>query len=200
MNRIFVRTMATIAKKPPISVFGVEGRYVSALYSAASQKNQLEATEKSLREFLKLLAKPKIADFVVSSLIPCNEKAKLLREVGKQAGMPDTAANFLGIVAENGRLKMLRRIINMFIGVMVAHRNEALCEVITAEPLDEATRKTLLEVLKKFVKPGQNILLTEKVKLRVIGGMVVGIEDKVIDMTIARKVLKYTQLLKIGIL
>lgn len=114
--------------------------------------------------------------------------------------MPDTAANFLGLVAENGRLKMLRRMINMFLSVMVAHRNEALCEVITAEPLDEATRKTLVETLKKFVKSGQNIQLTEKVRPSIIGGMIVGIEDKHIDMSIARKVLMYSELLKIGIL
>ncbi|XP_026725281.1 ATP synthase subunit O, mitochondrial-like [Trichoplusia ni] len=202
MLRLFMRTMttSTIAVKPPISVFGVEGRYVTALYSAASQKKQLEAVEKSLRDFRKLLTKPKIVDFIETSLISRAAKAKLLIEAGKQAGMPDTAANFLGLVAENGRLKMLRRMINMFLSVMVAHRNEALCEVITAEPLDEATRKTLVETLKKFVKSGQNIQLTEKVRPSIIGGMIVGIEDKHIDMSIARKVLMYSELLKIGIL
>lgn len=113
--------------------------------------------------------------------------------------MPDAASNFLGIVAENGRLKMLRRMINMFLAVMVAHRKEALCEVITAQPLDAETRKTLMGVLKKFVKEGKNIQLTEKVDDSILGGMIVGIEDKHIDMSIARKVQMYTDLIKLSV-
>lgn len=110
--------------------------------------------------------------------------------------MPDTASNFLGVVAENGRLKLLRRMINMFLAVMVAHRNESLCEVITANPLDEGTRKALIDALKKFVKSVKNIQLTEKVDESIIGGMIVGIEDKHIDMSIAKKMQMYTNILK----
>lgn len=65
----------------------MEGRYVSALYSAASQKKQLDEVEKSLRDFQKLLTKPKIVDFIETSLISRAAKATLLIETGKQAGM-----------------------------------------------------------------------------------------------------------------
>lgn len=83
----------------------------------------------------------------------------------------------------------------MFLTVMVAHRNEALCEVITAKPLDDSTRSTLLKTLKKFAK-GKNVQLTEKVDPSIIGGMIVGVEDKHIDMSIARKIQMYTDILK----
>lgn len=112
------------------------------------------------------------------------------------SGMPQSASNFLALVAENGRLKMLRKMINMFLAVMVAHRNEALCEVITAKPLDDGSRKALMDALKKFVKEGKNITLTEKVDASIIGGMIVGVEDKHIDMSIARKIQKYTDILQ----
>ena len=35
----------------PIRVFGVEGRYAHALFSAASQKNAIESVEKELTDF-----------------------------------------------------------------------------------------------------------------------------------------------------
>lgn len=110
--------------------------------------------------------------------------------------MPQSASNFLALVAENGRLKMLRKMITMFLAVMVAHRNEALCEVITAKPLDDGSRKALMDALKKFVKEGKNITLTEKVDSSIIGGMIVGVEDKHIDMSIARKIQMYTDILQ----
>lgn len=110
--------------------------------------------------------------------------------------MPSAAVNFLSIVAENGRLKLLRRMVNMFLAVMVAHRNEALCEVITAKPLDSSTRTSLMDALNKFVKGGKKIQLTEKVDPSIIGGMIVGVEDKHIDMSIARKIQMYTDIMK----
>lgn len=110
--------------------------------------------------------------------------------------MPQAACNFLGLVAENGRLKKLKKIITMFLAVMVAHRNEALCEVITAKPLDSSSRTILMDALKKLVKGGKNIQLTEKVDPSIIGGMIVGVEDKHIDMSISRKIQMYTDLLK----
>lgn len=84
--------------------------------------------------------------------------------------------------------------INMFLDVMVAHRKEALCEVITATPLDDGTRGKLLAALKAMAK-GKNITLTEKVDPSIIGGMVVGIDDKHIDMSISRKIQMYTDLI-----
>lgn len=110
--------------------------------------------------------------------------------------MPAAAVNFLVVVAENGRLKMLKRIIQTFLTVMVAHRNEALCEVITAKPLDDTSRNALMEALKRFVEKGKNIQLTEKVDPSIIGGLIVGVEDKHIDLSIARRIQMYTDILK----
>lgn len=111
-------------------------------------------------------------------------------------GMPNSVINFLSVVAENGRLKKLRRMISLFHNVMVAHRNEALCEVITAKPLDSSTRASLMAALQKYVKKGKKIQLTEKVDPSIIGGMIVGVEDKHIDMSIAKKLQLYTDLIK----
>ncbi|XP_028174674.1 ATP synthase subunit O, mitochondrial-like [Ostrinia furnacalis] len=196
--RLCLRNMCqtSLGTKPPIPVFGIEGRYVSALYSAALQMKQVEDVEKHLRALQGELRKPAMLDFIETSVISRAAKAKLLEEVGAKAGMPPAAVNFLSIVAENGRLKLLRRMVNMFLAVMVAHRNEALCEVITAKPLDGSTRTALMDALNKFVKGGKKIQLTEKVDPSIIGGMIVGVEDKHIDMSISRKIQMYTDILK----
>jgi F-type H+-transporting ATPase subunit O len=41
--------------KPPVQVFGIEGRYACALYSAASKQKSLEAVEKGEQYFPRLL-------------------------------------------------------------------------------------------------------------------------------------------------
>lgn len=48
--------------------------------------NQLDETEKCLREFMKELVKPNMVDFIETCILSSGAKAKLLNEVGKQAG------------------------------------------------------------------------------------------------------------------
>lgn len=56
--------------------------------------------------------------------------------------------------------------------------------------------KTELEAaLKSFLKQGQKLLLTEKVDPAIIGGLVVSIGDKYVDMSIASKIKKYTDII-----
>lgn len=49
--------------------------------------------------------------------------------------------------------------------------------------------------LQKFIKPNETILLTSRVDPAIIGGMIVSIADKYVDMSIASKVKKYTALI-----
>jgi F-type H+-transporting ATPase subunit O len=49
--------------------------------------------------------------------------------------------------------------------------------------------------LKSFLKQGQKLLLTVKVDPAIIGGLVVSIGDKYVDMSIASKIKKYTDVI-----
>merc|ERR1712226_708684 len=51
--------------KPPVAVYGVEGRYATALYSAASKQKALDAVEKDLNAFSAQIQKDKkLQDFL----------------------------------------------------------------------------------------------------------------------------------------
>jgi F-type H+-transporting ATPase subunit O len=65
--------------------------------------------------------------------------------------------------------------------------------------MDEATKKDLEGALKAFLKQGQTLLLTTKVDPELLGGMVVSIGDKYVDMSIATKVKKLTAVINVAI-
>ena len=58
MSRVFLRSLASAAKstKPPVQLFGVDGTYANALYSATIQQSDMAQTWKSL-EKLKMSSK-----------------------------------------------------------------------------------------------------------------------------------------------
>ncbi|XP_063242593.1 ATP synthase subunit O, mitochondrial [Bacillus rossius redtenbacheri] len=182
--------------KTPIQVFGLDGRYATALYSAATKMKQLDAVETDLLKFQgQLKTDTKLREFIANPIVKRSIKANAMKEVCSKMAMSAASANLFGLLAENGRLKSLDSIINAFKVIMAAHRGEVPCEVITSKPLDEAQRKDLEVALKGFMKQGQTLLLSAKVDPAILGGMVVSIGDKYIDMSIASKIKKYTELI-----
>uniref|UniRef100_A0A182MU44 Oligomycin sensitivity conferral protein n=1 Tax=Anopheles culicifacies TaxID=139723 RepID=A0A182MU44_9DIPT len=198
---VLVRQLSTSSAaaqlvKPPVQVFGLEGRYACALYSAASKTKALDAVEKDLKGLQnQMRSDPKMRDLLRDPTTKRNVKAAALKDVAAKVKYNAATGNLLTLLAENGRLGRLDGIINAFSLIMAAERGEVVCEVKTAKPLDDGQRKQLENALKAFLKPNQTIQLTAKVDPALIGGMVVSIGDKYVDMSVASKIKKYTDII-----
>jgi F-type H+-transporting ATPase subunit O len=135
--------------KPPIQIFGIEGRYATALFSAASKTKALDAVEKDLTAFqVSFKQDPKLRDFILDPTIKRSTKASALKAASGEIKYNAATGFLLETMAENGRLNKLDSVINAFKLMMSANRGEVVCEVITAKPLDNAQRKDLEAQLK----------------------------------------------------
>lgn len=139
---------SSAAVKPPIQLFGLEGRYATALYTAATKLNQLDSVEKELVQVQNAIKqKPKLREIIISPIINRTILQTTLRDVGKTANLAAATTNLLALLAENGRLTKIDGVINAFKQLMSAHRGEVVCEVTTARALSDAQRKELQGVL-----------------------------------------------------
>ncbi|UYV76211.1 ATP5O [Cordylochernes scorpioides] len=191
--------------QPPIAVYGVEGRYATALYSASVKQKKLEKIEKDLNQLGGILQKDKIfAEFIVNPLINKNIKKEAIKKA-LESKLDPLTINTLSAMAENGRLGQTKSMLATFSQIMSAHRNEVVCEVTTAKVLDEVQQKELDAVLQKFFKKGEKVQLKTKVlelfcpyrvDPSIIGGMIVSIGDKYVDMSMSSKIKKYTDILR----
>ncbi|XP_026463020.1 ATP synthase subunit O, mitochondrial-like [Ctenocephalides felis] len=182
--------------KPPVQVYGIEGRYATALYSGASKNKVLDAVEKDLVKIQNnLKTDVKFRDFIANPTFKRSIKSNALKEASSKLQMAPATSNLLELLAENGRLNKLEGVINAYKVMMSAHRGEVPCEVTTAKPLDENQRKQLESTLRGFLKPKENLLLTLKVNPSILGGMVVSIGDRYVDMSVASKVKLYTEII-----
>lgn len=135
--------------KPPVQVFGIEGRYACALYSAASKQKSLEAVEKDLTALQADMKKDlKLRDFIINPTIKRSLKASALKDAAATVKFNPATGFFLEQLAENGRLNRIDAIINAYKLIMSAHRGEVVCEVTTAKALDNSQRKELESQLK----------------------------------------------------
>jgi len=183
-----------------VQLFGIEGRYATALYSAASKEKQLDQVEKDLKEIQGLLKKKGgFYEYAINPSLQRNEKKALLTSALAATKASKLTGNLLGLLAENGRLNKLSNIINKYGIIMAAHRGEVIVEVTTAKPLDAALRKELDAALQAFLKPGQSIQITSTVDPEIMGGMIVSIGDRYVDMSIASKIKKYSDIVKAAV-
>ncbi|EDW38336.1 GL12538 [Drosophila persimilis] len=199
---IVSRALATAAAstksvKPPLQLFGLEARYATALYSAATKMNTLDQVEKDLIALqTSLKTDKKLRENVTSPIINRKVMAIALREASGKLNFAPATANILGLLADNGRLKKLDNVITAFRTIMAAHRGEVVCEVVSAKPLDSSQSKQLEGALKSFLKDNQSLKITSRVDPSIIGGLIVSIGDKYVDMSIATKVKLYTDVMQ----
>ncbi|CAH1373246.1 hypothetical protein MTP99_014672 [Tenebrio molitor] len=182
--------------KPPLQLFGIDGRYATALYSAATKQKTLEVVEKDLIKFQNAVqSDSKLREFIKNPTVKRAVKVDILKSITGQISLNPEASNLLQLLAENGRLKNVDKVIDAFKLIMAAHRGEITCEVVTARELDAAQKQKLEAVLKTFVKSKETIFLTARVDPGIIGGMVVSIGDRYVDMSVASKIKKYKEIL-----
>ncbi|CAK9804585.1 ATP synthase subunit O, mitochondrial [Anthophora quadrimaculata] len=200
-SRIIVRSLSSSSAvqqmvKPPIQVFGVEGRYATALYSAATKQKTLNNVEKDLLKFEGLMKQDaKLSEFVKNPSIKRKHKAEALKTIAAKINLNKETTNLLTLLAENGRLTSVNNIITTFKVIMNASRGEIPCEVVTAKPLDADMKSKVEGALKKFLDKGQSIVLTTKTDPSIIGGMIVSVGDKYVDLSVASKIKKYTEII-----
>ncbi|CAK9819421.1 ATP synthase subunit O, mitochondrial [Anthophora plagiata] len=200
-SRIIVRSLSSSSAvqqmvKPPIQVFGVEGRYATALYSAATKQKTLNNVEKDLLKFEGLIKQDaKLDEFVKNPSIKRRDKVEALKAIAAKINLCKETTNLLALLAENGRLPSIKNIITTFKVIMNASRGEVPCEVVTAKPLDADIKSKVEAVLKKFLDKGQSIVLTTRTDPSLIGGMIVSVGDKYVDLSVASKIKKYTEII-----
>ncbi|KAI4625554.1 ATP synthase F0 subcomplex subunit OSCP atp5 [Alternaria arbusti] len=190
------------ANKPPVALFGVDGTYASALYTAASKTNALDPTAKSLQALQGVFQKDaKLTQILHAPSLSVSDKQQIVQELQKHIGGADKdgiVKNFLATLAENNRLGVLQGVVEKFGVLMGAHRGEVELTVTSAAPLDNKTISRLENAIKnsQYVANGQTLKVVPKVNPEIRGGLIVEIADRTIDKSVAAKMAKMNKLLK----
>ncbi|KAI0395998.1 OSCP-domain-containing protein [Xylariaceae sp. FL0594] len=198
-----VRTYAAAAQdaKPPVAVYGVDGTYATALYTAAVKTSTLDPTAKALSALGELYSKDaKLATVLRTPTLTEADKSSVVAELQKAigaAGNNDTVKNFLATLAENNRLGLLEGICAKFGELISASRGEVEMTVTSAQQLDNKTLSRLETAVAKspYVGQGKKLKVTNQVNPEIIGGLVVEIGDRTIDLSVSSKIAKMNKLL-----
>ena len=162
------------------------GRYASALFDLARDQRQIEAVGNSLDALNQALADSKdLSELVASPLVSREQAGKAFEAIAPQLKLDPLTANFLGVLARNGRKAQLQPIIRAYRRLASEHRGETTAEVVTARPLSDDQLAALRQQLR--TRAGRDVNIDISVDPEILGGIVVKLGSQQIDASIRTK-------------
>jgi len=171
-----------------VSVRSVGRQYAHALYQVADHAQAVEAVGRDLAAFADLVDGHEQLRSVLETpmVVPRKKRALVSALVAALPEIRVEVARLLELMAERNRLMLLSEVRDAYRQrEMEAHRMVA-AEVVTAEPLDEAHRARLADVLGQAT--GRTVTISDRVDPSIVGGVVARVGSHVFDGSIVRQV------------
>ncbi|CRG88936.1 F-type H+-transporting ATPase oligomycin sensitivity conferral protein [Talaromyces islandicus] len=191
-----MRTYAAAAapdSRPPVALYGVDGTYANALYTASAKTSSLDQVSKALAQLGEVFKKDaKLTTILNAPTLSVSDKQQIVQELQRVAGGADKGdilKNFLGALAENNRLGLLEGVVEKFGTLMSAHKGEIELNITSAQELDNKTIQRIEKaVAKSEFSQGKKLKIVTKVNPDVIGGLIVEVGDRTIDLSVSSKI------------
>lgn len=188
--------------KPPIPLFGIDGTYASALYTAAAKTSSLDQAAKALASLTEIFKRDKKLSAILSApTLTSTDKDQIVNELIKHIGGGgagnNTIKNFLKTLADNNRLGILEGVCEKFGTLIGVHRGEVELLVTSAAPLDNKVLSRLESAVAKseYVGPKQKLKVNNKVNPDILGGLIVEVGGRTIDLSVSSKIARMNKLL-----
>jgi F-type H+-transporting ATPase subunit delta len=171
------------------------GRYASALFDLARDQRQIDAVSRSLDALSHaMLDSRDFAEVVDSPVVSREQAGSALAALVPQLGLDPITANFIGVLARNGRKGQLRAVIRAFGRLAAEHRGETVAEVTTARPLNDDQISQLKQQLR--TRAGREVSIDAAVNPDILGGIVVKLGSQMIDASIRTKLNRLASAMK----
>jgi F-type H+-transporting ATPase subunit delta len=167
-------------------VFGIAGRYASALFDLASDARQIPAVGKDLARFSRLIdGSADLQRLVKSPAFSAEEQVAAVTAILDKAKIGGLTANFIKLVASKRRLFAVEGMISAYGALADARAGVVKAEVTVAETLSDKNRRAVSEALNAVT--GKTVTIAEKVDPSIIGGIIVKMGSRMIDSSVRTK-------------
>lgn len=164
----------------------VTSRYANALLDLAASKKVVDKVEGDIKDLGVMLAESQdLRDLFRDPRISKKVQKEAIDALVKKAKFQILTGNFLNVLIENGRLNVAESIIKTFHKELAKSRGERVAQIKVAQDLSDKQRKELEASLSKA--SGSTVTLDVKVDPSLLGGMIVTLDSRMIDDSVAGK-------------
>jgi len=164
----------------------VAGRYATALFEIAREANNLEQVEADLGKITAAMdISADLRDLISSPVYSRAEQGRAVTGLAGKLELGAAVANTLSLMAQKHRLQAIPAVIATVHALAADARGEVRAEVTAAKALTKTQTEQLAKALKASV--GKDVEIDLSVDENIIGGLIVKMGSKMIDMSVASK-------------
>ena len=169
-------------------------RYSKALFELAQENNELDNTEKYIRELTKIYnVNAEFESFIKNPTHSVDNQLKIVKKISELMNFSKIFKNFLSILVTKRRIFFLDKIMKSFLSLTAIKRGELSAQLISSKSLSEEELKKVSYELSKVI--GSEINFNYKVDQNLIGGFKMQIGSLMIDTSLKNKLKKYEQIM-----
>lgn len=171
-------------------------RYAEAVFGLAQKQNTIDRSLEDVKEIATLFANRKLAYLLREPKIPAKRKETALREALTPRVLP-TSLNLALLVVQRELVEIMPNIAAELEKLVLDYRNEAIAEVTTAAPMDDAQLDLVKQALEQ--RTGKTIIMRTRIDPNILGGLVARVGDQVIDGSVRYRLSALQQQLLSGV-
>lgn len=159
--------------------------YAEALLKIAGAEDSIERVEEESVNLKKILADNKLREFLHNPQIGSQEKKDALKEIFGKEGISSITSNYLNLIIDQGRERVLSDIMEEFSLLVMTERGKVAAHVTSAAPLTPDIITRLEEKLSQST--GKGVEVTAEVDESIVGGLIIRMGNKVIDASLKKQ-------------
>ena len=152
---------------------GIDQNDAEKLYTQLGDATYIVNTSVDLKQFLE------------NPLISPNDKKEIIYKIFGES-FDFQIINLLNLLADNKRLKLLETVYYCYEKDYEKYRGISRVEIISAVEMNKESKVRLNKTLK--AKLGNNIIPEYKIDFDIIGGLIIKIQDKIIDLSLNKRI------------
>lgn len=159
--------------------------YAKAVFAFALANKKLDAWSLLLTELAAIAADDKIQKFVNNPDVTAAQITELFSELTTD-NSSDYSKNLIELLASNKKIMLLPEIARQYAILLATEKQELAAEIISAFPLSDQQKQRLQGVLETRFK--NKIILDCKTDQNLLGGLMVRINDQIIDGSVLGRI------------
>ena len=152
-------------------------RYAQAAFQLALEHDNLDQWAEDLSNASSAVANDELRTFLQHAKVPYPRKVSVIAEA--LPSLNPMARNLLALLVARGLVNRTSQIEQEYRRLLDQHRGRIQVEVTSAVPLDDGERQRITRLLESLVE--KEVVLATRVDPAILGGLVLQVEDKLID-------------------
>ena len=166
--------------------------YARVLFDYTKEHGLLDAMQAEISKIKSCLDADKgLIELIAAPIYSAKERQVILQKLVKTLELSKDLDNFLKFMVKNDKLHLLRKVIDDFNVIATKAQGLKLVEVTVADQLSEQEQNKIKQQLEKVLL--SKIKISFKLDPKIIGGIIVRLDNKMLDTSIATKLFSLSE-------